>query len=59
MSAYAVNIRAPGALTGYRVTVDRSGSPNYPRGTGYGSTEREAIRRAWLDYWRQTRLTKS
>lgn len=51
MSAYAVNVRPPGAFNGFRATVDLSATAK--RGTGYGATEREAIRRAWSDYWRK------
>lgn len=53
MSAYAVNVRPPGAFNGFCATVDRSGDVMAPRGVGYGATEREAIRRAWSDYWRK------
>lgn len=51
MNAYSVKVYPPGAFTGWYATVDPS--PRGPRGTGYGSTEHEAIRRAWSDYWRK------
>lgn len=49
MSAYAVNVEQHGAR--FRATVDRSGAV-YERGFGSGYTEREAIRKAWTDFWR-------
>lgn len=48
MNAYAVRCIPPGAFNGYRAEVD---GPRH-RGIGYGSTEREAIRRAWSAYWK-------
>lgn len=50
MRAYAVQVYEPGAFNGWYATVTATGGL---RGTGYGSTEREAIRRAWSDYWRK------
>jgi len=52
MTTYIVKTRQPGAFNGWYATVDRAGGAI--QGTGYGATERDAIRRAWSDYWRKS-----
>lgn len=50
-AAYAVDTYPPGAFNGWYATVTRT--TDGLRGTGYGRTEREAVRTAWNAYWRK------
>jgi hypothetical protein len=53
MTAYTVNVYPPDIFRRWYATVDRASVDIDPRGTGSGSTEREAACQAWSEYWRK------